>query len=364
MLGVVFLSIELKNILKVASIYITTVIGAGFASGQEIMQFFSTYYEGGFYGILFAGILFSVIGYIVLDKVYSERIKNYDEFIFPTLGWGIGMVMEIIVSLFMLSIFCVMIAGAANIIYEKINIPFIYGIIITACLCMCFILTEIKGVITLSAVISPILIIGIITVGMYIIIFKDTTVFNVVSFTENITDNWFFSSLIYVSYNSLLSIVVMCNLLPYLKSRKTGIVGGVLGGFILCLIALILNLAIFFFYPEIVTSELPLLNIIEKYSNTMASGYTVVLWLAMFVSAVTSGYCFIERVNAKIHVNPKLLTTIVCAVIIPFASLGFSNLISVVYPIFGYAGLFLIFVIILQWVRSSYANTLYKKNFR
>jgi len=42
------LSQDVKNILKVASIYMATVIGAGFASGQEIMQFFSSYYEGDF----------------------------------------------------------------------------------------------------------------------------------------------------------------------------------------------------------------------------------------------------------------------------------------------------------------------------
>jgi len=56
---------------------------AGFASGQEIMQFFSSYYEGGFYGIVLAGVLFALIGYIVLVKVYSERIRNYEEFLFP-----------------------------------------------------------------------------------------------------------------------------------------------------------------------------------------------------------------------------------------------------------------------------------------
>ena len=34
---------EARNIFKVACIYATSVIGAGFASGHEIMQFFSVY---------------------------------------------------------------------------------------------------------------------------------------------------------------------------------------------------------------------------------------------------------------------------------------------------------------------------------
>ena len=97
---------NLSGILKVAGVYITTIIGAGFASGQEIVQFFSSYYEGGFYGIILAGILFAIIGYVVLDKVYSERIRGYDEFVFPTVGWFMGWVMEVVVSLFMFSTNC------------------------------------------------------------------------------------------------------------------------------------------------------------------------------------------------------------------------------------------------------------------
>ena len=74
-----------------ASIYIATIVGAGYASGREITEFFTSYYSGGFYGILLTGVLFSFIGYTVLNKVYSERIQNYEEFLFPTVGWGFRM---------------------------------------------------------------------------------------------------------------------------------------------------------------------------------------------------------------------------------------------------------------------------------
>ena len=72
---------ERRNIFRVAGIYAASITGAGFASGQEILQFFSIYRAGGFYGILLAGILFSVLGCTVLTRVYRERIRNYEEFI-------------------------------------------------------------------------------------------------------------------------------------------------------------------------------------------------------------------------------------------------------------------------------------------
>ena len=76
---------EAKNIFKVAIIYIATIVGAGFASEGSV-QFFTSYYRGGFYGILLTGVLFAFIGYTVLNKVYLERIQNYEEFYFHS-GW-------------------------------------------------------------------------------------------------------------------------------------------------------------------------------------------------------------------------------------------------------------------------------------
>lgn len=344
---------EFGNMLKVAGIYMATIIGAGFASGQEIVQFFSTYYEGGFYGIVVAGILFSIIGYTVLDRVYRERIRSYDEFLFPSVGWTMGWVMEIVVALFVLSLFSIMIAGSGRILTNSLNISYNAGIIIMAFLCMSVLLTDIRGVVALSSIVTPILIVGIISVGFYIILNKDTSVFSVDINLKGITQNWFFSALIYVSYNSILSVVVMCSLLPYLKTRRTGIVGGILGGMLLCFIAFILNTAMFMFYPEIQSNELPVLGIVGNYSSIATNAYTVVLWLAMLVSAVTSGYCFVERTGKKLPIDNRIVTVGVCVLAVPLSSMGFSNLIATLYPLFGYAGMFMVFVILTQWVKSS-----------
>jgi uncharacterized membrane protein YkvI len=331
--------------------YAATIIGAGFASGQEIVQFFSSYYKGGFYGIVVAGALFAVIGYIVLDKVYRERIRNYDEFLFPTVGWIIGWIMEIVVTLFMLSLFCVMISGLGKIISEKFSLPFGLGVVLMSVVCMIVILTDIRGIMAVSLVVTPVLITGIVAVGLYIIASKDTAVFSTAFSVGKITDNWFFSSLLYVSYNSIISVVVMCSLLPYLKTRKIGIMGGVLGGLLLCFIAFILNTAISLFYPNSLAKELPVLSIVEKYSSILGILYTCILVLAMFISAVTSGYCFIDRTSSKTRINKKLLTVLLCILAIPLSNYGFSNIIATVYPIFGYVGLFMVFAVLIQGIR-------------
>lgn len=355
---------ETKNIFKVASIYIATIVGAGFASGREITEFFTSYYSGGFYGILLTGVLFSFIGYTVLNKVYSERIQNYEEFLFPTVGWGLGWVMEIIVTLFMASVFCIMVSGVASIIADTINIPFYFAILLVTFICMIFFLTGVKGIVSLSTIITPILIIGIITIGIYIILSRDSSVFNISGGFKKMTHNWVVSSLLYTSYNSIISVVVMCSLLPYLKSKKTASIGGILGGGILCIIALVLNYALYIFYPYVMSAEFPVIGIVDMCSRFMGSIYRIVLLLAMFISAITSGYGFIERVRGKTKLSRGILIPVICCLIIPLSAIGFSNLISNIYPVFGYAGMFMVFVILIHGLKLIRKSRLIRKNGR
>lgn len=343
---------EFSNIMKVAFLYMATIIGAGFASGQEIIQFFSMYYAGGFFGIVLAGLLFSIVGYVVLNKVYTERISCYDEFLFPMAGYFLGRLMEFIVMLFMSCLMCVMVAGLGNILVELTGLDYRYCVAISAAAALLAIMTNIKGIVTISTFVSPVLIAGIIFVGFYILASKDTSVFNISDKVRLVTDNWVFSAILYVSYNTLLSTVIMSRMLPYLKTNRVGKWGGIFGGGMLCITALILNSALYSFYPHSIISEIPVLGIIQNNSRLLANIYSIILILAMYTSAVTAGYCLTERISTKMKINYKLVGAVLCAVVIPMSSLGFSSLIAALYPVFGYLGLFLLFVIIFQFIKG------------
>lgn len=329
-----------------------TIIGAGFASGQEIIRFFSMYYAGGFFGIILAGMLFSVIGYIVLSKVFSERISSYDEFLFPMTGYFLGRLMEFIVMLFMSCIMCVMIAGLGNVLVELTGLAYRYCVAISAAATLLAIMSNIKGIVAISSFVSPVLIAGIIFVGFYILASKDTSVFSISGKMRLLTDNWVFSAILYVSYNTIISTVLMSRMLPYLKSGKVSKWGGVLGGGMLCVTALIINWALYSFYPHSIISEIPVLGIIQNNSKLLAHIYSIILILAMYTSAVTSGYCLTERISSKMKINYKLVGAVLCAVVMPMSTLGFSSLIATLYPVFGYLGLFLLFIILFQSVRG------------
>jgi uncharacterized membrane protein YkvI len=264
--------------------------------------------------------------------------------------------MEFIVMLFMACIMSVMTAGLGNILMDITGLDYRVCVIIGIAVCLIAILTNIKGIVVLSSFISPVLIAGIVFVGCYILVSKDTSVFNMTNKFSVITNNWVFSAILYVSYNTILSTVLLTGMLPYLKSKKVSAWGGVLGGGMLGITALILNSALYFFYPHSITSEIPVLGIIQNNSRLLSQIYSGVLILAMFISTVTSGYCLADRISKKMKLNYKLVAVMLCLLTIPLTSLGFSNLISTLYPVFGYLGLFLIFVIIFQHLRGLITN--------
>lgn len=65
-------------IMRIVMLYVGTVIGAGFASGQEILQFFIDYGYKGILGNVLAGILFIYLGFVVIyisSKLNAKELQ-------------------------------------------------------------------------------------------------------------------------------------------------------------------------------------------------------------------------------------------------------------------------------------------------
>jgi len=149
-----------------------------------------------------------------------------------------------------------------------------------------------------------------------------------------------------------MSVVVMCKLLPCLNNKWVGRIGSIMGGMSLCFAALVINSAICIFLPKSALYELPMLNITEKFNKAISTAYTVILWIAMFTSAIIAGFCFVERVCSKTRLSPKIITVLSCVLVVLLSHMGFSGLIATVYPVFGYVGLFVLSIILFQGLRK------------
>ena len=65
------------TVFQVAGTYVGTIVGAGFASGQEILQFFVSFGNLGVLGIFIVSILFIYLGYLIMDLGWELNASSH-----------------------------------------------------------------------------------------------------------------------------------------------------------------------------------------------------------------------------------------------------------------------------------------------
>jgi uncharacterized membrane protein YkvI len=62
---------------KIAAAYIGTIVGAGFATGQEILRFFACYGKPGILGLAVSALLFAFFGYVIMFLGHKVKAESH-----------------------------------------------------------------------------------------------------------------------------------------------------------------------------------------------------------------------------------------------------------------------------------------------
>ena len=150
----------LMSILKVVFVIIGTLIGAGFASGQEIYTFFFSHGINGMIGIIVSGSIIGFTIYKTFKILEKNNIKNYKEFLNVFIkNDKIKEFANAIINIFILVSFYIMIAGFGAYLKQEINLNSILGSSILAILCFILFKTNINGIVKINEILIPILIV-------------------------------------------------------------------------------------------------------------------------------------------------------------------------------------------------------------
>lgn len=113
----------LKESIIVAFAFVGVVVGAGFATGQEIFQFFTSHGAYSISGIIVTGLLITLGGMVVMHTGHHLKSRNHSDsinyFLYPSIARGF----DIILTMFMLSLAIIMTAGGASTIHQSFNLP-------------------------------------------------------------------------------------------------------------------------------------------------------------------------------------------------------------------------------------------------
>ena len=336
----------MKNCIKIALVIIGALIGAGFASGQEIYLFFFSYGKKGILGIIVSSILLGIIIYKTIVIIKEKQITTYKEFLENIIHEKIRKekILEIIntiINIFILITFYIMIAGFGGYLAETIEIPQIIGSSILAIICIIIMSKETKGIVKVSEAIVPILILFIIIIGIYTL--SSTNIINKINEMEIVKgSNWLVSGVIYASYNSILLIPVLISINKIITKKeisKTAI--------IITLTTFILATSIFVSMLKIDVNirnlEMPVSYVINTQLPKLKIAYGIVILTSILTTAISLIAGLMQ--NVKKQNNKKIILYLICISSIPISQIGFSALIQLLYPIFGYIGILQIILI-------------------
>ena len=332
---------------KIIFVLIGTFIGAGFASGKEVFNFFTVYSYNGLISILIFSILLFLLIYKCLNIKTKLKIQNYKEYIFYLEKKHIFFNHKfflIIINIFLASSFYIMTNALSALFNYQFNISKIVIILCTISISyIIFYKKNINFIYIINSILMPILILFIISLcSTNINITNIYTNLNLINNKANIFIS-IFMGLLYFSYNSLLLIPIIFDLETYIYNNnlKTSFVFSL----IIFLITFLINLLLLSFYNYIYNLELPILYISNSSIKIFSYFYFFIILSAIFTTMISSGYSFTSNFNSN-NFKTKLIIFLLFSFIFCFFS--FSNLINFFYPILGLIGFTQIFLILIN----------------
>lgn len=324
----------MEEVFSIVLVIIGALVGAGFASGQEIYSFFYSYGSIGIIGIIMTCCLISLMVYKSLKIIYSKKINSYDEFLNIFIkNEKVTKVISIVINILLLVTFYIMVAGFGAYFEQEIGVKRIIGSSILVIMTAIVFFTSVKGVLKVSEYIVPLLIIFIIIIGG-----TNLLTINLEPETFCIKKGWLLSSVIYCSYNMILLVPALISLRKQISKYQNIKYISVLCGIFMIIMSLLLYMLLMKVDVELSTLEMPIVYVIRMFFKQYKTIYAFIILMSIFTTAISIGIGLLQNING----DNKTYTHFVifmCITSLIVSNLGFSKLVNLMYPIFGYIGI-------------------------
>lgn len=285
---------------------------------------------------------------IYLTDHYGFR--TYKDLLDLTLGPKIAALIDGLIMIFMFLSLSVMLSGSGALFKEHLDLAAFSGVMVTEVLVLLALLARDEGVLWFNSVLTPMLVTIIGVVAIASIFGTPEVVHREITFDpfagSLVGNNWLFSSMLYISYNMIGAVVVLVALTA--GKKNCSFLGGVLGGFFLLLLSLGTVIGLLKAGSGALSYQMPMMYLAYRANAFIFYLYGAVLWGAMITTAVADAYGLCQRLQFAWNIPYVMIVMIVAICVIPFSMYDFAQLVSKVYPLFGYLSLIIIIVLIGQ----------------
>lgn len=342
--------VNVKQVIAIGGAFMGFVIGSSFASGQECLQYFTGFGTIRSIGVgVIALILYAWFVSTIVEDGRALKLNNSGKMFNFYLGKYLGFALEWFTPIMLFFVYSMMISGAGSTFEEYYHIDGNIGRAIMIIASLGTVLLGLKKLVTIIGYIAPVLLVVTIVIGIISIVNNPEGVaeadanLKTVEVNTNF-HNWIISGLMYGAYT-------VTGVVPYLAdigkstatNKKNAIWGGLFGGGAFIIAVMILNFGLLANILDVYNLEIPSLFVAASISPVFGNVFSILLLLGIYTTAVPMLYTVCNKISSDGKSKAYRITAVVAAIVSVFGGqLSFSTMISIIYPISGYAGLVII----------------------
>lgn len=333
------------KVLQVAFTYIGTIVGAGFATGQEILQFFSEYGKWATLTIVLSSMLFIWLGTKMMLIAHDTGAHSYEDLNRNLFGEKAGKWISFVTLFVLIGVNSVMLAGAGSVFVEHLHLTYQTGLIITLIGTYLLLGRGIKAILQMNSVIVPCMLLLSLMILISTVHHPSASNFIRLEPDRSMFATWL-SPLLYTSFNLAMAQAILVPLGSQLKDRNVIKYGGMIGGIGIGCMLMTAHFAISAYMPGIRQFEIPMGSIAFALGAAIQIVYIVLIFLEIFSTFVADIYGITLQVRQHIQVSPKLITLFIMLTCYLVSQFGFSSLLSILYPVYGMLAIIWVFHLI------------------
>lgn len=351
--------LDWKQVIRFMGAIIAFAIGAGFATGQEVMQYFTSYG----YKCVLTGIVFVVI--IIYTNLSFAAAGNHEKFEHGSMvfeyycGPVLGKIFDYFTVIFCYMSFVVMIGGASSTLHQQFGLPDFAGGIIIAILASVAVILGLNSLLNVISKIGPVMILFTILIAIVTLIQTGSNIPEGVQLIESHSvslkqagSNWFNAGISYGGF-ALLWFAGFVSELGAKNRFKELSCGVVLGQTITIITGLAVAFALIANITKVSNAEIPNLVLASSIFPWIGIVFALIVFAAIFSTATPLLWTAVSRFTKEHSKSYNILTIILVIIgcIIAFF-IPFSTLVNIIYVINGYAGFVLVFFMIVKDIRT------------
>lgn len=349
-------TINYKKVFTIAGSTIALLIGSGFATGQEVMQYIASFSWTGLIGAVIITVLLTYTALSFVTVGHHHRFKTPNDIFKFYTGKTMGTLFDYY-SIFLLYMSCiVMISGAGTTLNEQYGWPIWVGASLLTFSGIIVVILGLENLTNIIGNVGPLIIILALGVSVISIInnwdnlpVADQMMQEAVANGDVIqaADNFLISAANYAGFAMMWLVAFLGQVGRSANSGKEGRLGAGMGTITFGIGVVVLAIALILSIGKIGDSQVPALILAQEIAPWMGGVFSILVFLGIFSSCVPLLWTVIARFSNEGTTKYNVLTFVLSLTALVISlSLDFELLVNYVYVLNGYIGLVLMAIVI------------------